>query len=128
MFFTAPAVPPAEKPRKTAILYSAAIFPGLGQFQQKRIAAGALYFSAGLLASILFVVLLARHGPDAARAVWDAWTYGIDPEQTRAAFVPILKSAGFLLLIYAANVYDAWYAWYRSLLAWREAATRPAGS
>lgn len=125
MFFMTPAAPPNEKPRKTAILYSAAIFPGLGQFQQKRVAAGTLYFSAGLLASILFVAVFARHGADAIRIVWDGWTYGIDPERARTAFLPILKSASFLLLIYAANVYDVWYAWYRSLIAWREASRRP---
>ena len=128
MFFTTPDATPTGKPRKTAILYSAAIFPGLGQFQQKRIVAGTTYFCTGLLASILFIIMLTRHGLDAARIVWDAWIFGIDPEQTRATLVPIMKSAGFLLLIYAANVYDVWYAWYRSMLAWREAATRPAGS
>ncbi len=124
MFFTAPAVPPKERPRKTPILYSAAIFPGLGQFTQRRAAAGTLYAGAGLLASILFVAMLARHGADAARAAWDAVAGGLDPDRARAAFIPILKTGALLLLIYTANLYDVWYAWYRGLLAWRAAAPR----
>ena len=125
MLFTAPPVRPQRKPDINPILFSALIFPGLGQFYQKRYGAALLYASAGLLASALFVFMLWQHGRCALSLVWKAWTSGIDPETTRATFLPILKSAGFLIGLHLANVYDAWYAWYRSHRAWRESESRP---
>ncbi|HMP76669.1 MAG TPA: hypothetical protein PKE12_10275 [Kiritimatiellia bacterium] len=119
MFFAVPQKIDGPPDRK-AIFYSAAVFPGLGQFRQKRIPAATLYAAAGALASTIFIVVLVRHGMDAARITWQAWTYGIDPDEARTAFFPILKSGAFLIGIHLANIYDVVYAWYRHRLVWAD--------
>lgn len=123
MFYYTPADAPVTKPDTKPILYSAAIFPGLGQWHQKRLLAALLYGGIGLMATLLFLTMLSRHGLDAIRVTRGAWTWGVDPEETRAAFIPILKSGGFLIGVYLASLYDTWYAWYRAMRAWRAAQT-----
>jgi phage-related minor tail protein len=67
--------------------------------------------------------MLQRHGPAAIRILLNAWTWGINPDEAREVLSPILKTAAFLICVYVANVYDVWYAWYRSVRAWRSAAS-----
>ncbi len=121
MFYTTPTGVPPTRPDKKAILYSALIFPGIGQYHQKRLPAALLYGGVGMLASLLFLLMLGRHGMDAFRVTRGAWTWGVDPEEVRAVFIPILKSGGFLLGVYLASLYDVWYAWYRAMRAWQAA-------
>lgn len=119
MFFTTAPIRPTQEPDKKPIFYSVVIFPGLGQFHQRRFGAGLLYTSAGVLTSVIFILLLARHGLEAMRIIVDAWSSGIDPDLTRVTFAPVFKSGAVLIGVYLANIYDVWYAWYRSHRAWR---------
>lgn len=121
MFYATSTGAPATKPDTKPILYSAAIFPGLGQWHQKRLPAAILYGGVGMMATLLFLLMLSRHGLDAIRVTRGAWTWGVEPDEAREAFLPILKSGGFLLAVYLASVYDTWYAWYRAWRAWRAA-------
>lgn len=126
MFFNAPPERPESKPPLTPILYSAVIFPGIGQFQQRRKGAGLLYVSAATVACILFVAMLAMHGPPALRATWDMWTSGsVDPSRMLDELKPITQSICFLFAVYLANVYDVWYAWYRTHRVWKQGLTTP---
>jgi hypothetical protein len=124
MFYATPSAPPPTRPDRKAILYSAAIFPGVGQYHQRRLAAALLYGGVGALASLLFLAMLGRHGPSAIRILRGAWTWGVNPDDVREVYGPILKTGAFLVGVYLANVYDAWYAWYRALRAWRAAAAQ----
>lgn len=111
-----------DRPWWRPILYSAAIFPGAGQWVQRRIVAALVYGSAGALATVLFVAMLARHGLEMVRVMRGAWTWGIDPQQVQTVVAPIVKTGGFLIAVYVANLFDTAYAAYRRLRAWDEPA------
>lgn len=108
----------ADRPWWRPILYSAAIFPGTGQWMQRRVAAALVYGSAGALATVLFVAMLARHGLEMVRVMRGAWTWGIDPNEVQTVVGPIVKTGGFLIAVYFANLFDTAYATYRRLRAW----------
>lgn len=120
MFFNSLPEHPKEKPPLTPILYSAAIFPGIGQFQQKRSTVGTIYFVITLFALALLVAMLVKHGPPVLRRVLDVlMQQGDEPSAALDDLKPMMRSALFLLVVYVANVYDVWYAWYRINLAWK---------
>lgn len=119
MFYTTPTDAPTSKPDIKPVLYSAAIFPGFGQWRQRRPAAALLYGGAGVLSTLLFLLMLYRYGLDAIRIFRGAWTWGVEPDEVRAVLIPLMKSSGFLIGVYLASLYDTWYAWYRALRAWQ---------
>lgn len=119
MFYSSPNLGGSSKPSLKPLLYSAAIFPGIGQWMQKRPVAAFVYGGAGTIASLIFIAVLWQSMSDAIRIIHGAWTWGINPEDVRAVFTPLLKSSAFLLVVYLANVYDTWYAWYRAYTLWR---------
>ncbi|MCS6771526.1 MAG: hypothetical protein NZ740_05825 [Kiritimatiellae bacterium] len=124
MFYPQPARI-SEKPSLKPLLYSAAIFPGVGQWLQRRIVACCVYGGAGAVATLIFLNVLWLKGPDAVRILVDAWTTGVDPEEARAVFLPLVKSSVFLIAVYLANVYDTWYAWRKAMIAWKASAQQP---
>lgn len=118
MFFNSLPEHPTEKPSRSPILYSALIFPGIGQFQQKRPIVGTVYAAISLFAAILFVAMLASHGVAALKDVWLAWTEQADPGEALDELKPLYQALAFLIAVYVANVYDVWYAWFRLNRAW----------
>ncbi|MCZ7592802.1 MAG: hypothetical protein M5U15_11945 [Kiritimatiellae bacterium] len=125
MFFNSLPEHPTEKPSRYPILYSAVIFPGIGQFQQKRPTVGTIYALITLFAAILFVAMLASHGMTALKDAWNAAVGQTDPGDALAELKPVFQAFAFLIAVYVANVYDAWYAWYRINLAWKNDHTPP---
>ena len=120
MFFVTPAKRPESEPSLDPVICSAVIFPGLGQYKQRRFGPALLYAGATIIATVIFGAMLARHGLELLRLARDAWTREIDPVALRATVMPMMQAAGFLLGVYLASLYDTWYAWYRSMRAWRE--------
>lgn len=119
MFFVSPAKRPESEPSLDPVICSAVIFPGLGQYKQRRFGPAMLYGGAALIATFVLGAMLARHGMDLFRLAREAWSREISPEEWRISLIPMLKACGFFLGVYVASLYDTWYAWYRSLQAWR---------
>ncbi|MBW7908182.1 MAG: hypothetical protein H3C50_04575 [Kiritimatiellae bacterium] len=115
IFFTDPPEPPREKPSLTPVLLSATIFPGIGQFQQKRTVAGMVYLGTSGIAFIIATVMIAKHLPVVFHILWET----ADPTSAMEELKPILRGLGFFFALYLANVYDTWYAWFRLNRAWK---------
>lgn len=125
MFFNSLPEHPVEKPSRAPILYSALIFPGIGQFQQKRPTVGTVYAGISAFAAIVFVAMLASHGVAAVKDLWSAWVEHTDPTDALDELKPVYQTLAFLIAVYVANVYDVWYAWFRINRAWNADHTPP---
>ena len=91
------------------VLLSALVYPGAGQFLQKRFTWGIVYGVAFTVVFIVCCVFTVRIVP----GYFTAFLRGGElpaPE----GWDPVIKSLVASLVIYAANVYDAWYAWFRN--------------
>lgn len=118
----------APPPSSMPILYSACVFPGTGQFMQKRMVAGLLYSIACGIAVLVFLAVFTRYFHPIAQG----WADRLIGDHVSHPDAPpartLLKPGLYLLAIYFANVYDVTYAWYRARLAWRKDSPREPGS
>ncbi len=114
-FFNDPPGQMKTKPSLTPIFLSAAIFPGIGQFQQKRTVAGVVYLASSAIAFLIATTVLAKHLPTIIHLIWQA----PDSANIREELKPILRALAFFFALYLANVYDVWFAWYRQSLSWK---------
>jgi hypothetical protein len=98
---------PKENSSRLPVLVSALVYPGLGQFMQSRILPGIVYTAL----STLFTVLVCYFTVQYVRPAIEAWL-GISDGTTASppSLRPLQLSAGALLVVYLANVYDVWLA------------------
>ncbi len=88
----------------TAVLLSALVAPGVGQFRQKRPIIGMLFFLLFLAGIVYFCLLLFPSLVGNIR-------YILHPDINEPVSVPfgrLVLTLGALILIYAINVLDAW--------------------
>ena len=95
---------------KIPVFLSALVFPGLGQFMQKRWVAGTLYASAFLLAFLTFCIMILALLINYYRLGFEFDTY----EPKKVHWVGLLLSFFLAFLIYLANVVDAAVAQFRA--------------
>jgi hypothetical protein len=103
-------------PSRLPILMSAVVFPGVGQFMQRRQAAGWMYALCFAVVVALFLTVLFRELSMAISTLRRvlATATPVDPDEAIVHWGPLIKMGGVLVLIYAANLYDVWLAWHRS--------------
>lgn len=89
-------------------MLSALVYPGAGQFMQGRMVWGIVYALAFTIVFIITCVFAFRIIPE----VFSTLTQGGELP-TREEFDPLVKALIAGLGIYAANIYDTWYAWFR---------------
>lgn len=90
----------------TPVIWSIAVFPGLGQWMQRRRDTGTFYASVFLILSILFAWVLVVYLKQAVPVLRDTFT-GVNTEgQTLPPVSAILKPFGAVLFVYFANVVD----------------------
>jgi TM2 domain-containing membrane protein YozV len=88
---------------KTAVFLSVFVFPGAGQFVQKRPLAGALFV-------ILFLLCVAVFLADAGRIIMAFYRLGLDATAYDAPTLPLggmLAALAASLLVYLVNIVDA---------------------
>jgi len=98
------------KPSRMPILLSAMVFPGIGQFVQKRWVAGLLFFLLFLAAFSVFCTVAFGLIADYYRMGFEFETCEPEPVHLER----LLASFGIAMLIYVANVIDAAIAHFRS--------------
>jgi MFS family permease len=112
---TTPPPLPARVDR-TPILYSALIYPGVGQYMMGRKTVGVICATCFTIALAIFVAFFIRFFSEAVHVVKATWAGTYLPEEgmpsRRALFMPLV----YVLLVYLANVYDVTWHLYRPLL------------
>lgn len=111
-------------PRRNAIFLSALICPGAGQWAQGRTWAALAYGGAFLFALVILAAIWGRYFRDLIDAFGSllAGDYQHDPAVPHIR--DLLRPLLVVTAIYAANVYDVWWANRKA----RAAQPRPAGS
>ena len=112
----APALPP---PSKTPILCSAFIFPGIGQYLQRRMLHALLYGITGAIATIIFLIVFTRYFYTITQGLADKFLGVYVPDPDAPPLRSLLMPGVYMVAIYLANVYDAWFAWYKDLVRWK---------
>jgi hypothetical protein len=104
------------------ILYSALIYPGVGQYMTGRKTVGVICAACFTLALVIFLAVFIRFFNEAVHVLKATWegTYVAqeDMPSRRALFMPLV----YVLLVYLANVYDVTWSLYKPHL---EKRTRP---
>jgi uncharacterized membrane protein YkvI len=95
---------------KIPVFLSALVFPGLGQFMQKRWVAGAVYASLFLVAFLTFCILILALLINYYRLGFEFDTY----EPQKVHWLALLLSFLLAFLIYLANVVDTAVAQFRA--------------
>ncbi len=85
---------------RTRLLMSALIYPGVGQFMQKRIFWGMVY-------SISFTIFFVGLCIITVRAVWNGI---LDPSTLRDSLISLKTPFALVVAIWLANIYDTWWA------------------
>jgi len=93
-----------KRPSRMAILVSGFVFPGVGQFVQKRWLAGVLF---GGVFSVLFCLLLVQCYRTIA-AFYRIGLAGTVPDEELPPMAWILGLFGACLVVYVANIGDAY--------------------
>jgi hypothetical protein len=117
-----PSAPPplAGPPSRTPVLYSAFIFPGMGQYMQRRRGMALLYGLSAGVATLLFLVVFTRYFYTITQGLADKLLGQYVPDPDAPPLRSLLMPGVYLLAIYLANVYDAWFAWYKEWLRWKQ--------
>ena len=105
--------PPPLPVRTTPLLLSALVYPGTGQYAAGRRLAALAYAGSFTVALAVFLVFLARYLREVYDLVQTVWAGAYDPAAGTPSARQLLKPGGYLLLIYAANVYDVAWHLYR---------------
>jgi len=107
-----------EKPTKTAIMLSAIMSPGAGQFLQRRWVAGAIYMALFLLCMIVLLVEIIR--PMVANIIIsiDFAAHVSDQPLVQYRVLHILAWFGLALAVYLAGLLDTWTAYTRQCREW----------
>lgn len=103
-------------PSRTAIILTALVWPGLGQFIQSRWRAGALYALGFLAALTVFAI-------DAFKILavyYHVWADFNSFEVTALPLRNMLIAFGFGLIVYIAAVMDCVVAYMRQRTAWKQ--------
>lgn len=115
--------PPPPTPARLPILMSAVVYPGVGQYMQRRWMAALVYAVSFTVFIALSLWLAFREFLVLLRSFEHAIETGAAYKMHAPVMKPILKSGGLAVLIYLANVYDTWLAYHRQAIARRNAGT-----
>ena len=110
-----------NRPSRLEIVLSVCVFPGIGQFIQKRWLAATLYigFSAALAFILIALVCMSLY----AYLAMIPEVSNISPKDGMPAISPmqILGALGAFLVVYVLNVFDVSTAYRRRVFAWQRA-------
>ena len=107
-----------EKPTKTAIMLSAVMAPGAGQFVQRRWVAGAFFLIAFLVCLVFLLVAIVRPMVANILASLDFAERKPDVALMQFRVAPILVWLGLSLVVYLAGLMDTAAAYYRQCRRW----------
>ncbi len=111
---------PSQPPSKAAILHSAFIFPGAGQYLQKRRGPALLYAVTGGFATALFLFMFARYFHTITQGLVDKIMGTYVPDPNAPPLRSLLMPGVYLLIVYLASLYDTAFAWYKEWLRWKQ--------
>ena len=93
------------------LLFSAAVYPGVGQCMQKRWGWGLVYGISFTLFVLIFFALLIRQWSEFTTAFSRAIFDGIPVDWPH--FKPVWTALLICFALYISNVYDTWYAAFK---------------
>ncbi|MBU4200389.1 MAG: hypothetical protein KKE37_12450 [Verrucomicrobia bacterium] len=107
-----------EKPTKTAIMLSAVMAPGAGQFVQRRWVVGAFFLIAFLVCLVFLLVEIVWPMAANILASLDFAERKPDVVLVKYRVAPILAWSGLSLVVYLAGLLDTAAAYYRQCREW----------
>lgn len=110
--------PPLRPPDRLPILYSAFVYPGAGQFLQKRPFAGWAYAVCATVFLVLFAAVLAQYFREVVAAVRAMLEGTYAPAQDEPHVRQLLMPGALLLAIHLANVFDVWVSYLKQKRMW----------
>lgn len=108
---TPPPLP--QRVDKKPILYSALIYPGVGQYVTGRPLVGIAYAAAFTIALVIFLVFFTRFFNEAVHIIKSTWAGTYVPVDDMPSRRQVMMPMLYLLLVYVANVYDVTWNLYR---------------
>ena len=109
-----------NKPTRTAILLSAVISPGAGQFVQRRWAAGTVHLIVFLICIVFFLVEIIRPMATNILISIDIAANNSDAALVNFRVGHILLWLGLSLAVYLASLLDTAAAYYRQCRQWAQ--------
>lgn len=103
-----------SRPTRWPVAMSALMYPGLGQFVQKRWAAGAVFLVGFSACAIMF-------GVAAFRVLKAYYSLGFNFstfETPDTSIAPLLVWFGISMFVYLANIFDAFLGYQRTCRQW----------
>lgn len=98
---------------KKPILYSALVYPGVGQYVAGRPLIG-LAFAAGFTVALaIFVAFFTRFFSEAVQVLKSTWAGTYVPEDDLPSRRALVMPLVYVLLVYLANVYDVTWHLYK---------------
>jgi hypothetical protein len=91
---------PEARVSRLPLLMSTLVYPGVGQFMQRRVFWGLVYSIAFTFFFVLLVVIMVRQ-------FFQLWN---NPEDFHAGLRALAKPFGLTVLVWLANIYDTWWA------------------
>lgn len=113
-----------QKPSKTAIMLSAIMAPGAGQFLQRRWAAGAFFLIAFLICLVCLALEIIAPLLKNVVISMDFAARTSDQPFVKFRVVAILAWLGLSLVVYFAGLIDTAAAYYRQCRQWSEERVR----
>ncbi len=107
-----------NKPTKTAIMLSAIVSPGAGQFLQRRWLAGSVYLAAFLLCMIFLMIEIIRPMLANILISIDYAARVSDQPFQDYRVIHILAWLGLGLAVYLGGLLDTWMAYTRQCREW----------
>lgn len=112
---------PARVDRKP-ILYSALIYPGVGQYMTGRKTVGVICAACFTIALAIFLTFFIRFFNEAVHVLKATWDGTYNPEEGMPGRRALLMPLAYVVLVYLANLYDVTWNLYKPHL---EKRTRP---
>jgi len=109
-----------NKPTRTAIILSAVMPPGTGQFVQRRWMAGTIYLTAFLICIVFFLVEIIRPMVTNILISIDVAANKSDAALVNFRVGQILIWFGLALAVYLASLLDTTAAYYRQCRQWAQ--------
>lgn len=113
------ATPPPPLPLRVdrkPILYSALIYPGVGQYMTGRKTVGVICAVCFTIALAVFMTVFIRFFNEAVHVLKATWEGTYVPEEDMPSRRALLMPMVYVLLVYLANVYDVTWSLYKPYL------------
>jgi len=112
---------PPPRPSRIEVIVSAVVFPGIGQFMQKRWVAATLYFGVGAALGLVLIGLVGMALYAYLALIPEVTNLTPKDEAITVSPMQIAGGLGAFIVVHVLNIVDVSMAYRRRVLAWQRA-------